>query len=198
MKEIEDNKVTILGEQQESNQDDPNLPILPRKYISYMDNSPITPLLAEDFEKPLLHEFVQYEGFGLSLWGPFDRKPKTSANEHWICVLDGSEEFRIVSPVYRQNIYSGVLDHLHPAMLPKDITFFDIDAEKYPLMAEIEDHILTSTLEKGDCIYVPSLHWIESRTLTEEAMLVTFTFKPASDFITQLFTAIDDGGILDY
>ena len=83
-----------------------------------------------------------------------------SAKERFICMIDGQEEFRIVSPVFRQNLYSGVYDDLHPTALPDDITFFNIDAEKYPLMAEISDYIQSATLHPGDCIYLPSLAWI--------------------------------------
>lgn len=34
--------------------------------------------------------------------------------ERYVCLVKGKEEFRIVSPVYKQNIYSGVLEELPP------------------------------------------------------------------------------------
>ena len=118
------------------------------------------------------------------------------SKERFVCVLDGVEQFRIVSPIFRQNIYSGVYDDLHPSEIPEDLSFFDIQEDKYPLMAEVEEHILKAELGKGDCIYVPGLHWVQSRTQSEEAMLITFTYESSSKYVSLLFTAIESG-ILD-
>ena len=118
-----------------------------------------------------------------------------SDHERFVCVLDGSEDFRLISPAFRQNLYSGVYDDLHPTALPKDITFFTVDAEKYPLMAEIKDHIQTTTIKKGDCLYIPSLYWSQSQTLEGESMLITFTYEPASKLSNLLFTAIEAGAL---
>ena len=66
---------------------------------------------------------------------------------------------RLMSPVFNQNLYQGVYEDLDPLSLPQDIDLFTIKEEKYPLMAEVKDYILETTLEKGDCIFVPSLYW---------------------------------------
>ena len=58
-------------------------------------------------------------------------------------------------------------------------------------MESIKDHILSVTLTKGDCIYLPSLYWVQSRTLTDEAMLITFTYEPASKLVNLLFKGIE-------
>ena len=34
--------------------------------------------------------------------------------ERYFCVVEGKEVFKMVSPVYKQNIYAGVLDSLPP------------------------------------------------------------------------------------
>ena len=86
---------------------------------------------------------------------------------------------------------------MHPTALPEDITLFKVDAEKYPLMDEIKDHILGATLNKGDCIYIPSLYWEQSRTLSDRSMLITFTYETASKLTNILFTGIEQGGIID-
>ena len=47
---------------------------------------------------------------GLTIWMNFPRKPEYKERERYFCVLDGTEEFRLVSPTYKQEIYSGVLE----------------------------------------------------------------------------------------
>ena len=64
-----------------------------------------------------------------------------SSNEKFICVLDGVEEFKLVSPAFRQNLYSGVYDDLQPSELPHEITLFSVDGEKFPLMDQTKEHI---------------------------------------------------------
>ena len=127
-----------------------------------MDEIALSPLLRPDFKLPFLQKFLNYQGFGLSYWEKFERVPHMSDHERFVCVLDGVEEFKIVSPAFRQNLYSGVYDDLHPTALPDDITFFKIDAVKYPLMNEISEHILSTKIGKGDCLYIPALHWTHS------------------------------------
>ena len=156
----------------------------------------MTPLLRPDYKLPPLQDFLNYQGYGLTIWEKFDRVPNLQAKERFTCVLDGVEDYRLVSPAFRQNLYTGVYDDLHPTDLPDDITFFEIDAEKYPLMDEIKDQILFTKLEKGDCVYIPSLYWVHSRTLTDESMLINFTYEPVSKLANLFFKAMEDG-ILD-
>ena len=163
-----------------------------------MDDIALTPTLRPDFSLPILQNFLNYQGFGLTIWfREVDREPHLSEKERIVCVVEGMEEFKVVSSVFRQNLYSGVYDDLHPTALPEDITLFKVDAEKYPLMDEIKDHILGATLNKGDCIYIPSLYWEQSRTLSDRSMLITFTYETASKLTNILFTGIEQGGIID-
>ena len=60
-------------------------------------------------------------------------------------------------------------------------------------MAEIQDHILQATLMKGDCLFIPSLHYVQQRTLSRDAMLITFTYESASKFATEIFKATEEG-----
>ena len=64
----------------------------------------------------------------------------------------------MISPVFRQNLYMGVYDDLHPTKLPEDANLYDIDAHKYPLMDEVKEYILKTVLHTGDCLYIPSLY----------------------------------------
>ena len=86
-------------------------------------------------------------------WGPFKRYPKRIKQEQYICVVKGKEEFRLVSPIFRPNIYVGSYNQLADDVSPVD--FFDNnDDEKFPLKKAAR--ILTATVEAGDCLYVPA------------------------------------------
>jgi len=76
-----------------------------------------------------------------------------------MCLADGKEIVKLVSPVFKQNLYSGVYDDLHPRALPEDLSLFKINAEKYPQLEAISEYILTVSLEKGDCLYIPELYY---------------------------------------
>jgi hypothetical protein len=102
------------------------------------------------------------------------RRPEVSERERYYCVIKGEEEFRIVSPVYKQNIYSGVLEELQPNESPIDFFSSDIDTSKFPLFVEAK--VLGVTLTAGQCLFVPAFYWIQSSTKTgnEHTILVNF------------------------
>lgn len=47
-----------------------------------------------------------------------------------VCILEGRENFKIVSPIFRQNIYVGVFENLKNYETPVD--FFSPDYVKFP------------------------------------------------------------------
>lgn len=76
-----------------------------------------------------------------------------------MCLLEGTENFRVISSVFKQNLYSGVYDDLLPSEVPEDINLFMVNEQKYPLLGEVSKYILKARLEKGDCIYIPAYYW---------------------------------------
>jgi hypothetical protein len=42
------------------------------------------------------------------MWPKFERKPVQDDNEVFVCAVDGTEEFRLTSGIFKQNLYSGV------------------------------------------------------------------------------------------
>ena len=70
--------------------------------------------------------------------------------------MKGREEFRLVSPIFRQNIYVGAFDELKPDQSP--INFFDPNISKFPLVEHVQ--FLELTLDAGDCVYVPAYYYI--------------------------------------
>jgi hypothetical protein len=63
-------------------------------------------------EKILLSELLPLKKRSLSLWEDFDRKSKRSVFEKYICVMKGKERFKVVSPIYRQNIFVGNIEDM--------------------------------------------------------------------------------------
>ena len=53
---------------------------------------------------------------------------------------------------------------MEPLALPEALDLFSIDAEKFPLLDEVREYILEAELQKGDCIFVPSLYWYQYET----------------------------------
>jgi hypothetical protein len=71
--------------------------------------------LQNDYIKPsFITKILRNRLTGVTIWPNFIRKPELKDRERYYCVVDGKEEFRIVSPIYKQNIYSGVLEELAP------------------------------------------------------------------------------------
>lgn len=117
------------------------------------------PQLRADYNFPLLHKFLRLHDTTLSVWPPVDHRPKQAQGEVFMCVIEGAEEFRLVSSVFKQNLYSGVYDDIAPTEIPEDINLFKVDTSKYPLLGGITDYILKTRVEKGDCLYIPAYYW---------------------------------------
>lgn len=49
--------------------------------------------------------------------------------------------FRLLSPVFSQNIYQGVFEHLSETDVPEDLSLYEINEEKYPTLALVEGYI---------------------------------------------------------
>jgi len=59
------------------------------------------------------------------MWSDFKRKPVFNHHENIVCLISGSETFRLVSAIYKQNMYSGVYEDLDPLDTP--INLFETD-----------------------------------------------------------------------
>jgi hypothetical protein len=71
--------------------------------------------LAQDYIKPaFISNLVRNRATGITIWRDFERRPEFKDRERYYCVIQGQENFKMVSPIYKQNIYSGVLEQLLP------------------------------------------------------------------------------------
>lgn len=85
--------------------------------------------------------------------------------ETYVCSLRGAEKFRLVSPVFKQNMYSGVRQELGPNQSPVDLFHkpFDENVLTFPLLRELQMNEVD--LKAGDCLFVPAWWWIQRRTI---------------------------------
>jgi hypothetical protein len=186
---IKDNKITEVA----TVKDGKLVPCV----IHYLDDDLLrASKLRADYEMPLLHKFLRLQKTSLSIWPPIQHVTKSVLGETFMCVLDGSEEFRLMSPVFKQNLYSGVYDDLKPTDVPQDINLFHVNKDKYPLLAEAEPYILKAWLQAGDCIYIPAYYFMQTSTKSEQSIILTFGYESHSKLTDLLFDAINDG-ILD-
>lgn len=161
------------------------------KTLFYLKNEMlITKSLLNDFAKPhYISKLLRNRLTGITIWRDFAREPEFKDRERLICVIDGTEEFRMVSPIYKQNIYSGVFEELQPTKTP--VNFFHANLIDHPLFEEA--NLLTVQVHKGGCVFVPAYYWMQSQTISTESTLLTFEYESHSELVTLLFQAIDRG-----
>lgn len=151
------------------------------------------------FGKNLVGEFLRLRERSITIWTDFTRRPRKLINESYICVLKGEEQLRMVSPIFRKNIYVGVFEgkNLRPDQTP--LNFFDIDKEKYPYTTQVS--FLDVTLRPGDCVYVPAFYYVQSKTTYErdnqESIIVHQTYAPHSVLVDYMMSALDEEKLTD-
>ena len=113
--------------------------------------------MIQNYKTPsLLNQILRQRNKLWTQWTDFERKPKKAIYEQHICVLKGHEEFVIVSPIFRQNLYVGALEELDPTDTPLD--FFNPDYRQFPFAKDV--NFLHAKLKAGDCMYVPAYFYV--------------------------------------
>ena len=94
-------------------------------------------------------------------WSDFEpRRPHKTEYEQHMCLVKGREIVRLVSPIFRKNIYVGQLEHLGRDETPMD--FFNPDYEKFPYAKQFK--FVEVELNPGDCLYIPAYFYVQSKT----------------------------------
>ena len=105
-----------------------------------------------------MNDFLRLNKIGLTVWENFKRRPKFNKKEKLVCLMHGNERVRMVSAIFKHNMYSGVFEDLNPIDTPVNLFETDIDKiNQYKLM-KLSD-VYQSDLEKGSCLYIPSYYW---------------------------------------
>jgi len=109
--------------------------------IIYMENAYNEKLihskqLVQDYEMPeFLAKYLHLQKVGMTIWSEFSREPKFNHFEKLVCAVTGTEKFRMVNAIFKQNMYSGVYEDLDPLETP--INLFETDPQRisrYQLM----------------------------------------------------------------
>lgn len=104
-----------------------------------------------------MHHILQPTSKLYTQWRHFEgRKATRLEYEQHLCVYQGTETFRLVSPIYRKNLYVNVYHEEHNNTTPID--FFNVDYKSYPLAGQF--NFLEVTLKAGDCMYVPAYYYV--------------------------------------
>lgn len=116
------------------------------------------------FTNSLLSELYRPRNRLFTQWTDFRRVPVRNEFEQHVCVVRGTEEYRLVSPIFRQNIYVGAFEELAPDETP--INFFKPDYKNFPFAKHVV--FLNLTLHAGDCLYIPAYYYSQSRTVGDQ------------------------------
>lgn len=122
----------------------------------------------------------------LTVWQDFNRRSRKIVNEQYICVVAGQERYRIVSPIFRKNIYVGAYPHLRQE---SPLDFFNFDANKYVFTKQAK--FIDVILNAGDCMYVPAFYYIQSKTLAKESIIYTQEYAPHSQMLDMIFDGLE-------
>lgn len=97
------------------------------RYMYYIHNEIIVnkKVLLDTVKPMFMSQILRNRLIGLTIWKDFIRKAEYKDREIYTCVVDGRETFILVSPIYKQNIYSGVYEEYAPDETP--INFFDVN-----------------------------------------------------------------------
>ena len=82
---------------------------------------------------------------------------------------------------------------LAPEKVSPEISLFTIDADKFPLLKEAESYIQTATLSAGDCLYIPSFYFWQSKSLDQYSTLLGFSYETESKLTEYFIRAIHSG-----
>lgn len=157
--------------------------------------------LAEDYEVPeFISKTLKLEDSYLSYYHEDNNDelkgfPKQHSSEIYACVTQGMEVYRLVSPIFKQNMYSGVREELKPNVSPVDLFHKNVEENliTFPLLKQIELHEVV--LSPGQCLFIPAWWWTQSQTISgkNDTLIIDMEFISHS----QLFNNINQGVEMD-
>ena len=80
--------------------------------------------------------------------------------------------------------------------MPEDVSLFVMNPDKYPLLNEVSSYIQTTTLTKGDCLYIPQFYFYQYLSNKDDAVFLSFTYETSSK-LAQVFIDAIHAGVLD-
>jgi len=95
----------------------------PTKYMHYIQDLNLMPYQLWNHDQMygdiVLHKMLNFRSRTLTLWqGDFTRQPRMYPFENLFCLIEGTELFRVVSPIFRDNLYVGHFENWPPHEAP--------------------------------------------------------------------------------
>lgn len=87
-------------------------------------------------------------------------------------------------------------EDLNPQEVPEDLSLFDINEEKYPLLGHVSEFIQSANVKQGDCIYVPNFWFYQHVSNEGNAIFMNFEYESSSK-LSELFIEAVHEGILE-
>lgn len=109
--------------------------------------------------------------------------------ESLYCVMEGTEQYRIVSPIFRDNLYVGHFENWPP----HEATYSLFGDRKKELLLSSNVKYFDATLEKGDCLYVPAYFYAESKTLSKDGKGISIIINHQYTSHSKLVDMVMDG-----
>ena len=85
--------------------------------------------------------------------------------------------------------------------LPKDACpvnlFMSAQEMHQKFRLSLNANILDAKLDEGDCIYIPAYYYVQSKTNSDESILLSQEFEPHSQFVDLIFEAVEQGTVTD-
>ena len=149
------------------------------------------------FSSNAISQILRLRKKTISIWSDFIRRPRKLSTENYICVVKGQEQFKIVSPIFRKNLYVGVLEKY--ALDESPLSFISVDYKRFPF-AKMADFV-DATLNAGDCMYVPAYYYVQSKTSymedSKESIVIIQEYDPHSQFVNLMFDALEGEKLTD-
>lgn len=162
----------------------------------FIDNSILRPNdLIGAYKKPEFSNMLEITHIGYSQFSKNYEKRKAtySENERLICGFDGTEVFKLVSPIYTQNMYVGLFDEFAADEVPIDLYF--ATSKKYPLWKDVVSQQVQ--LEPGQCLYIPAFWWVQTRTKSKVSRMIEFDFTANNQVFAAFIRNIYAGHLVD-
>ena len=137
----------------------------------HMDEE-MTEILSKDIIYPTFyHDYGEFRGIQLTMGQFFSDNAHYDRYDQFVCALDGTLELLLVPHVYRQEMMPSRETQYHHEGKGLDmivdlevhespINLFNIDEEAFPTAKHI-DKKYEQTLNRGDCLYIPSFYFYQ-------------------------------------
>jgi len=103
--------------------------------------------------------------------------------ENIACVCAGTRRFTLFPPDQLENLYVGPIDFTPAGQSISLVDFHEPDFDTYPRFAAALEHAVSSELEPGDAIYIPSMWWHHVEGLDRLNILINHWWRTCPSYM---------------